>query len=83
MLFGLVDRDHALKLLSYLPYDIEEIDQEINYISKKLGVTKEYMEEVINRPPKWYVDYDNNMKLLGLMYDTYRCLSGKHKTSNF
>jgi len=80
---GLTDRESALASLSSLPYDPEEVHHEIEYISKKLGVSKAQLEEIIQRPPKWYIDYDNNMRALGFIYSVYRWLHGKVKAASF
>ena len=81
--FGLIDRASALESLSSLPYEPEEIELDKEYIAKKLKIEKEYIEEIIQRPPKWYFDYDNNLSLLRFVYNTYRFLHGKKKSSNF
>ena len=80
---GLINRENALTILSNLPYNPEEIDREYTYISKKLDISKERLKDIVNMPPKWYDDYDNNMRILGFIYDTYRRLYKKKKATNF
>ena len=80
---GLVNRESALEILSNLPYNDEEINHEIDYISKKLCITRKRLEAIIASPPKWYVDYGNNMKMLGFVYDSYRKIYRKKKATNF
>jgi len=80
---GIISRENALMILSDLPYNPEEIDREYIYISKKLGITRERLKDIVNMPPKWYSDYDNNMRILGFIYDTYRRLHKKKKVANF
>jgi|APSaa5957512535_1039671.scaffolds.fasta_scaffold09382_4 N-acetyl sugar amidotransferase len=79
----LTDRESALELLSELPYDDAEINHEIDYVAKKFNITRQRLENIINAPPKWYVDYDNNMRTLGAIYDVYRKVYGKKKATNF
>lgn len=80
---GKVDRDSAIARLEGLPYSEIDLDGEINYISKKLLLNRDEFESIILNPPKWYFDYPNNKKILGIAYDTYRLVYGKQKTSNF
>lgn len=83
ILTGSRGREEALTLLENLPYSEPEIDEAINYICKKLDVSSSDMRDIIAAPPKYYFDYRNNERVLGLLYDCYRALTGKKKTSNF
>lgn len=65
------------------PYDSEHIDEEKQYISKKLGISKDEFERILNLPRKWYWDYPNDDKKLGFIYDTYRKLFKKDKLGSF
>ena len=80
---GLIDRASALEALSHLPYDPDQVSSEKEYVAKKLGISVEQLTEIIQRPPKWYTDYDNSMRVLGFIYDTYRFLFRKEKATNF
>lgn len=80
---GSVSRSDALDLLRKLPYNANELDSEIKFISKKLAISFEELTQIIAAPPKWYFDYSNNNKLLGKTYDFYRYLAGKEKTTSF
>jgi len=80
---GEVSRENALRELEEKPYNDEVVAKEKQYIAKKLGVTLEEFEEILNKPPKWYRDYPNDEKKLGFIYDTYRKLFKKEKLANF
>jgi len=80
---GEVSRGDAIGQLETRPYDIEQINQEKQYISKKLGVSLVEFESIIGRPPKWYWDYPNDEKQLSFIYDVYRKLFGKEKLDRF
>jgi N-acetyl sugar amidotransferase len=80
---GEVDRDHALEQLRDLPYDPATIEDDKYYIAKKLGITRQEFEEILNLPPKWYWDYPNDEKKLSLIYDAYRLVFKKEKVDRF
>ena len=42
------------------------------YVSKKLGISKDEFEKIINAPPKSYKDYPNDEKKLSFIYNIYR-----------
>ena len=80
---GDVQRDDALKILSTKPFTEEKVKEEKVYIAKKLGVTLDEFEKIIQLPPKWYTDYPNDEKKLAFIYDTYRKIFKKDKLANF
>jgi len=80
---GEVTRADALEQLRPLPYNEENIDTEKAYIAKKLGVSKDELEAIIQLPPKWYWDYPNDEKRLSFVYNMYRKLFKKEKLGNF
>jgi len=83
ILLSVISRDEALEILKTSPYSQEDIDVELEYTSKKLGVVQEEFREIIAAPPKWFFDFPNNARSLGLFYDLYRKLVGQHKATNF
>lgn len=80
---GKIDRVAALTRLASSPYADLDIEAEVEYVAKKLSLAREQLKGIIAQPAKWYFDYPNNRQFLGFMYDTYRMLHGKKKTSNF
>ena len=47
-----ISRDDALEILKSKPYDPKEIEKEKQYISKKLGISLDEFEEIIDSQPK-------------------------------
>ncbi len=80
---GLITRDYALERLDSRPYDETEISREKLYIAKKLRISIDEFEQIFSLSPKWYWDYPNDEKKLGLVYGIYLKLSGKEKLANF
>ena len=80
---GEINRDEALKQLKSKPFDLSTIEEEKQYISKKLNLLRDEFEKILNLPPKWYWDYPNDDKKLGVIYNTYRKLFKKEKLASF
>lgn len=80
---GEICRDDAVEELKSSPYDPQQIEEDKRYISKKLGVTMEEFEKILNLPAKWYWEYPNDHKKLGFIYDVYRILFKKEKLDRF
>ncbi len=76
-------RDEAIKKLEELPYDPIQVDEEIEYIAKKLKISITELKEIINLPRKWFFDYPNHKYLLGGLYNFYRFIYRKEKLTNF
>ena len=71
---GAISRDEALKELAKKPYDDLKIDQEVHYLCKKLGISRNEFDAIMAAPPKSYKDYPNNEKFLQFLYSAYRKL---------
>ncbi|MBC7899314.1 MAG: N-acetyl sugar amidotransferase [Saprospiraceae bacterium] len=80
---GETRRDDAIEQLKTKPYDLHEIEEGMQYISKKLSISRDELEGIVNLPAKWYWDYPNDDKKLGIIYDTYRFLFNKEKLDRF
>jgi N-acetyl sugar amidotransferase len=80
---GRINREDALKELEALPYKEEKVGEEKNYIAKKLGISADEFQQLLELAPKWYWDYPNDEKRLGFIYDTYRKWFGKEKLGSF
>jgi len=80
---GEVTREAALAELGKLPYSLEKVALEKEYIAKKLGISLQEFETICSAPPKYYWDYPNDEKRLGFIYDTYRRLFKKEKLASF
>ena len=80
---GQMSRGEALKQLEQLPYNEEKVKKDKVLVAEKLGLKPEELDQMIAAPPKWYRDYPNREKFLGIVYDTYRRLYRKKKGYNF
>lgn len=80
---GEIDRDQAVEQLKYRPYKAEEIEEDKQYIAKKLGIQKEELQQILRLPAKWYWEYPNDERRLGFVYDTYRTLFKREKLDRF
>ena len=62
---------------------MENVVKEKAYIAKKLGISVDEFDTIIDAPPKWYTDYPNNEAKLKFIYNTYRKLYKKEKLGSF
>lgn len=66
-----ISREEALKKLEEQPFNDEKIKEDKKYIAKKFGITNEELEQYLKLPPKTYVDFPNNKKLIEFCYRLY------------
>lgn len=59
ILAGTISRHEAIKILNNPPYDIYQMQQDKEYIAKKIGITVEEFDEIIAEPNKTPLDYKN------------------------
>ena len=64
ILTGQMSRDEAIKKISETPYDETLINEDMEYIAKKLGITLSQFREIINGDNKTYKDYKNSLNLI-------------------
>lgn len=64
ILAGTMTREEALKILEKPPYDIEQMEQDKEYVAKKLGITVKEFDDIIAYPNKTPADYKNQMWLI-------------------
>lgn len=74
ILAGTMTRDEALKILEQPPYDPEQAELDKAYIAKKLGITTEEFDEIINQPNKTPADYKNSIWMLKVSVAVCRLL---------
>lgn len=60
---GQISRDEAKQLLLLPAYNETEIQSDIKYISKKLGVSEDEFRSYLKLPNKTYADYKNQVAL--------------------
>lgn len=80
---GQTGRAAAVEELKGKPFDPHNIEEQKRYISKKLGVSNDEFDRILNLPAKWYWDYPNDDRKLSFVYDTYRKLFKKEKLGSF
>jgi len=66
ILTGQLSRQEALEKLKKPAYNIETINDEFNYIAKKLGITSSKLKEYLKMPKKFYWDYKNQERIFNL-----------------
>ena len=74
---GEITREYALEELKKKTYQPEQVNIEKTYISKKLGISLEEFENIMEDPPKLYRDYPNDEKKLEFIYNIYRKIYAK------
>ncbi|MCB0402468.1 MAG: N-acetyl sugar amidotransferase [Flavobacteriales bacterium] len=68
---GQITREKALEQLKLPAFDEAKISEDKKYIAKKFGITEEELEIYLNKPPKTYIDFPNNKKLISFVYKAY------------
>lgn len=66
ILAGTLTREEALNRLEQPPYDPDQMEQDKEYVAKKLGISVEEFDAIINGPNKTPADYKNSMWLIRL-----------------
>jgi hypothetical protein len=61
---GQMTRDEAILELQKPLYDERDLDEDRIYFIKKLGISLNEYEEIMNRPPSNYNDFPNNQAIL-------------------
>ncbi len=80
---GDANREDALLQLKSKPYEMYKVQDQKLYIAKKLQISIEEFERILNLPAKWFWDYPNDNKKLSFIYDTYRAIFKKDKLGSF
>lgn len=71
---GQMTREEALERLQLPAFNAATIAQDLDYVAKKLGISRAELDEIIQQPPKTYRDYPNDEKRLTFFYNLYRRL---------
>ena len=72
---GEMTREDALnEILNNMPYNNLKIEEDIDYLCKKLEISKEEFKNIMSLKPKFFYNYPNNKFFLEFIYKTYRCL---------
>jgi hypothetical protein len=72
---GDLTREEAIARLDLLPYEPEQIDSQIDFVCKKLDISRDEFNEYFNRPNRFYYDYPNSQKLVYYNLKLIRFLS--------
>jgi len=60
-------RQEALEKLKKPPYPEDKIEEDLEYVTKKLDLKKEEFEEIFNKPPKTFLDYKTSYSTIKLL----------------
>ncbi|MBL1232155.1 MAG: N-acetyl sugar amidotransferase [Vicingaceae bacterium] len=69
---GEITREEALEELKGKSYDINLVNEDKEYLCKKLELSITEFDAIMDTPPKTHNDYPNNKKLLEFIYNAYR-----------
>lgn len=72
---GQMTREQALEKLNTEDYGKQMVEDDKNYIARKLGLSSEQFEEILARPPKRFLDYPTNYPMLKRMQWAVRIAS--------
>ena len=57
---GEMSRDEALEEMKAEPYAAADLERDLQYVPKKLGITSGEFEEIMSASPRKYSDYPSN-----------------------
>jgi hypothetical protein len=80
ILTGQMTREEALKQLQKNPYEKNLMEEDKQYIAKKLRISVAEFENIIAGSNKTYLDYRNSYWLLQFFIDTARLLGVEKRT---
>lgn len=80
ILTGQMTRESAIESLKNSPYDEKLINEDMEYIAKKLGVSKKEFEAIIMGENKSYNDYKNSYNLIQLFITLARLVGVEKRT---
>jgi hypothetical protein len=67
-----ISREEALNELEKPLYNEQEVASQKQYIAKKIGISIEEMQEIVDLPGKYYYMYPNDEKKLTFLYKLYK-----------
>ena len=80
---GKATRAEALQQLQSPAWSQINVQHDLAFVARKLDYTPAQLDATMHSPPRWYSDYPNRARLLGLAYNSYRLLTRRPKASNF
>lgn len=72
-----ITREQALEEMKKETYPVDLLEQDKEYVIKKLGLSKPEFEEIMSAPPKSYKDYPNQEAFLKIVYKVYNFIRRK------
>ena len=69
---GVITREAALEALKDPIYKEDDMEREKEYIAKKLSISKEELNEIVDLPGKYYNEYPNDERRLNFIYKVYK-----------
>lgn len=69
---GEITREQAINELTTKSYNLQQTEEDKEYFCKKLGISVEVFDEMMNTPPKSYKNYPNDQRKLEFLYKIYR-----------
>lgn len=79
---GQITREQSLKELELPLYDSVELEEDKLYFAKKLGISLDEFEKIMNLPPAFYSDFPNSEKMYNFIRKTMRILAKYFKIIN-
>ncbi|MEQ1579258.1 MAG: N-acetyl sugar amidotransferase [Steroidobacteraceae bacterium] len=73
---GQITRELALEELKRPPFNPEEAAQDKLFVAKKLGISPEELEEILNRPRTTHLDYPSNAERIRALLSFKQRLAG-------
>lgn len=71
-----ITRKEASDLIKEPPYPLDQIDQDEEYLLKKLNISKENYDEILISPKRNVTEFKNNQVLMRLLFRIRKIISG-------
>ena len=78
-----ITRKEALEELKISPYSDIDVDYIMSFVANKLGYSVSELNDIIEKPPLWYVDFANREKLLRDIFNAFRLLTNRKLSSTW
>ena len=72
---GQMSRQEALDVLKNPPYDETQLERDVDYVIKKLGLSREEFDQIYRRPPKSFLDYPTYYPLINAFRPFFNFIS--------
>ena len=79
VLTGQLERKEALSILEQPPYDEKQAIEDLEYVAKKLGLSKEEFCDLMRKKNKTYKDYKNSYNFIKFCASILRKLGKENK----